>query len=125
MIFLTSGLYKMVGQYYVQMFDATLAGMVGQAPGVCIFGRTCGHAAAMEHNGDVYACDHFVFPEYRLGNIKTDTLVSMMLSERQIRLVTQSGICFLANVGNVLIWTFAMENVLKIGLFVHPMENRD
>lgn len=74
-----------VGRYFVQMFDATLAGMAGQAPGVCIFAPACGHAAAMEHNGDVYACDHFVFPEYRLGNIRTDTLVSMMLSPKQMR----------------------------------------
>lgn len=73
-----------VGRYFVQMFDATLAGVVGAAPGVCIYGKTCGHAAAMEYNGDVYACDHFVFPEYKRGNIKTDTLVSMMLSPEQM-----------------------------------------
>lgn len=73
-----------VGRYFVQMFDATLAGVVGVTPGVCIYGKTCGHAAAMEYNGDVYACDHFVFPEYKRGNIKTDTLVSMMLSSEQI-----------------------------------------
>ena len=45
--------------------------------------RTCGHACVMEYNGDVYSCDHFVFPEYKLGNIRTKTLVEMMYSERQ------------------------------------------
>jgi uncharacterized protein len=72
-----------VGEYYVQMFDATLAGMVGEPPGVCVFAQTCGHALAMEYNGDVYACDHFVFPEYRRGNVMRDALVGMALSDRQ------------------------------------------
>lgn len=74
-----------VGRYFVQMFDATLAGMTGEQPGVCIYGKTCGHALAMEHNGDVYACDHFVYPEYLRGNINRETLVAMTLSEEQKR----------------------------------------
>ena len=45
--------------------------------------KTCGHAGVMEFNGDVYACDHFVFPEYKLGNINQNTLVEMMYGERQ------------------------------------------
>ncbi len=73
-----------VGRYFVQLFDAVLANMVGEFPGVCIYARTCGHAGAIEANGDVYACDHFVFPEYKLGNIRTDGLVFMMLSDRQM-----------------------------------------
>lgn len=73
-----------VGQYFVQLFDATLAGMVGQQPGVCIFGETCGHASAMEFNGDIYSCDHFVFPEYKLGNIKEKTVYEMMFSDKQL-----------------------------------------
>ena len=74
-----------VGRYFVQLFDATLANFVGGLPGVCIFGRTCGHAAAMEFNGDVYACDHFVFPEYKLGNLHRDTVIEMMFSDKQLR----------------------------------------
>ena len=74
-----------VAQYYVQLFDATLAGIVGQSPGVCIFGETCGHAAAMEFNGDVYACDHFVFPEHKLGNILTHSVYEMMFSDKQLK----------------------------------------
>lgn len=74
-----------VGEYFVQIFDATLATWVGEQPGVCSMARTCGHAGVMEYNGDVYSCDHFVFPEYKLGNIRTHTLVEMMFSERQQR----------------------------------------
>ncbi len=77
-----------VGQYFVQLFDATLAGTVGEMPGVCIFGETCGHASAMEFNGDVYSCDHYVFPEYKLGNIRNKTFVEMMFSEKQLRFGT-------------------------------------
>jgi len=72
-----------VGKYFIQLFDSTLANWVGQAPGVCTMARTCGHAGVMEYNGDVYSCDHFVFPEYKLGNIRTHTLVEMMYSDRQ------------------------------------------
>lgn len=72
-----------VGQYFIQLFDATLANWIGEQPGVCTMARTCGHAGVMEYNGDVYSCDHFVFPEYKLGNIRTSTLVEMMYSPRQ------------------------------------------
>ena len=74
-----------VGTMFVQIFDATLANWVGATPGLCSMARTCGHAGAMEWNGDVYLCDHFVFPAYRLGNILTDNILDMMLSERQTR----------------------------------------
>lgn len=73
-----------VGTYYIQLFDATLANWVGEQPGVCTMARTCGHAGVMEYNGDVYCCDHFVFPEYKLGNIYTKTLTEMMYGERQL-----------------------------------------
>ena len=72
-----------VGQYFIQLFDATLANWTGNEPGVCSMGRTCGHAAVMEYNGDIYSCDHFVFPEYKLGNIHERTIVEMIASERQ------------------------------------------
>ncbi|MEG1586887.1 MAG: anaerobic sulfatase-maturation protein [Bacteroidales bacterium] len=72
-----------VGEYYIQLFDSTLANWVGEQPGVCTMAKECGHAGVMEFNGDVYSCDHFVFPEYKLGNIYSQTLVEMMYSERQ------------------------------------------
>ena len=67
-----------VGKLYVQIFDSTLANWVGVPPGVCSLAPTCGHAGAMEFNGDVYVCDHFVFPEYKLGNIHSSSMVEMM-----------------------------------------------
>ncbi|MGM9707083.1 MAG: anaerobic sulfatase-maturation protein [Prevotella sp.] len=72
-----------VGEYYIQLFDATLANWVGEAPGVCVLARACGHAGVMEHNGDVYSCDHFVYPEYLLGNLHDKTITEMMYSAKQ------------------------------------------
>lgn len=72
-----------VGRFFVQIFDATLANWMGVAPGVCTLAPTCGHAGVMEWNGDVYSCDHFVGPDYLLGNIRTSTLTGMMYSPRQ------------------------------------------
>ena len=72
-----------VGEVFVQMFDSTLANWMGVAPGLCTLAAECGHAGVLEANGDVYACDHFVFPAYRLGNIRNHTLVEMMYSPRQ------------------------------------------
>lgn len=72
-----------VGIYYVQMFDATLSNAYGVSPGTCTVCKTCGDSLAVEHNGDVYSCDHFVYPEYKLGNIKNDTLLAMYKSRRQ------------------------------------------
>lgn len=73
-----------VGKHYVQIFDATLANWVGVQPGVCTLAETCGHAGAIEFNGDVYTCDHFVFPEFRLGNIRQQPLAELMYSPRQM-----------------------------------------
>lgn len=72
-----------VGEMFVQLFDATLANWCGVTPGVCTMARSCGHAAVMEWNGDVYACDHFVFPQYKLGNIHEQHLVEMMYGPKQ------------------------------------------
>ena len=74
---------KDIGQIFVQLFDATLANWAGEPPGICSMSPTCGRAAAMEANGDVYSCDHFVFSEYRLGNIRQQSLTAMLYGERQ------------------------------------------
>lgn len=78
-----SWVVKDVGRYFIQIFDATLANWMGVAPGVCSMAPRCGHAGAMEYNGDVYSCDHFVFPEYKLGNIHQNSIIELMGSERQ------------------------------------------
>ena len=69
-----------VGNFYVQMFDATLAQYCGIQPGVCTMNETCGDCLIVEHNGDVYPCDHFVYPEYKLGNINSDHLKNIFKS---------------------------------------------
>jgi len=74
-----------VGQVFVQAFDAALANWYGQPAGVCLFQETCGLALALEHNGDVYACDHFVEPDYRRGNILETPLAEMVASPQQRR----------------------------------------
>lgn len=76
---------KDVGKIFIQIFDSTLANWVGEQPGVCTMAKTCGHAGVMEFNGDVYSCDHFVFPEYKLGNIYNEPLASMMYSDKQLK----------------------------------------
>lgn len=72
-----------VGKVFVEIFDCTLANWCDVAPGICIYARECGHAGVMEFNGDVYSCDHFVFPEYKLGNIRQKTLTEMLYGEQQ------------------------------------------
>jgi uncharacterized protein len=72
-----------VARYYVQIFDATLANYVGENPGLCVFNDTCGDAMVMEHNGDLFSCDHFVYPEYLLGNIAQTPLIDLAKSQRQ------------------------------------------
>jgi len=77
-----------VGDYFIQLFDAALACWVGQPPGLCTLAKTCGHAGALEFNGDVYACDHFVFPKYKLGNLREHTLIEMMYGEAEMKFGT-------------------------------------
>jgi uncharacterized protein len=72
-----------VGTVFVQMFDAALAAWVGVPSGLCMFSETCGDALALERNGDLYSCDHYVDPEYLLGNIQRDRMVDLVASERQ------------------------------------------
>ena len=74
---------KDVGQIFVEIFDCTLANWMGISPGICAYSKECGHAGVMEHNGDVYSCDHFVFPEYKLGNIRDHSLIDMLYGEQQ------------------------------------------
>jgi len=74
-----------VGKIYVQHFDSALANWVGVPGAVCIFSETCGQAVALEHNGDLYSCDHFVEPSYKLGNIRETHLIQLLASPQQIK----------------------------------------
>jgi uncharacterized protein len=72
-----------VGQVFVQTFEAALRNWMGLGSGMCIFDPTCGHGVALEHNGDLYSCDHFVEPGYLLGNIEQTHMRDLVGSEFQ------------------------------------------
>jgi uncharacterized protein len=72
-----------VGKVFVQMFDVALANWAGAAPGLCIHSETCGNALALEHNGDLYSCDHFVEPDFYLGNINAVPMADLVGSPKQ------------------------------------------
>jgi len=72
-----------VGEVFVQMFDVALANWCGEPPGLCVHCETCGEALALEHNGDLYSCDHFVEPDHLLGNIAEESLLDLVASSRQ------------------------------------------
>lgn len=72
-----------VGRHFIQIFDVALEGWVGVPQSLCVFRETCGAATAMEHNGDLYSCDHYVYPDHRLGNILQESVSSLVNSSRQ------------------------------------------
>jgi uncharacterized protein len=75
-----------VGRVYVQTFEAALRNWLGlDQSGMCVFNETCGQGLAIEHNGDLYACDHFVEPGYLLGNIEQDHMIKLVASPKQLR----------------------------------------
>ena len=74
-----------VGLYYVQIFDTALEIWYSGHASLCLFKETCGSAMAIEHNGDIYSCDHFVYPENKLGNLMEETLDKIVNSEQQIK----------------------------------------
>jgi uncharacterized protein len=76
---------KDVGRIFVQIFDVALESWYGVPQNLCVFTETCGQAMALEHNGDLYSCDHYVYPENRLGNIIENPLESLVSSEQQTK----------------------------------------
>jgi uncharacterized protein len=72
-----------VGSVYVQTFEAAVRNWLGMPSGMCVFNETCGNALAVEHNGDLYSCDHYVEPDYKLGNIAETQMVELLSSDRQ------------------------------------------
>jgi uncharacterized protein len=74
-----------VGRIFVQTFEASARRWLGLPSGMCVFEETCGIGLALEHNGDLYSCDHFVEPEYLLGNIMEKEILELAASERQYR----------------------------------------
>jgi len=74
-----------VGKYYVQLFDVALESWLGMQPSLCVFRETCGSAMAIEHGGDLYSCDHYVYPQNKLGNIMENPLGALVNSRQQWR----------------------------------------
>jgi uncharacterized protein len=74
-----------VGRVFVQLFDAALGNWMGLGSSLCVFAEKCGAALAIEHNGDLYSCDHYVYPKYHLGNILNQSLGGMVRSDRQTK----------------------------------------
>ncbi len=74
-----------IAEVYVQMFDVALANWYGEPSGLCVFSKTCGTALALEHNGDLYSCDHFVEPQHKLGNINETHLIELVASDKQLK----------------------------------------
>lgn len=72
-----------VGRHYVQIFDVALESWMEMEQSLCVFRNTCGGALAVEHNGDLYSCDHFVYPENKLGNILENPILSLVDSAQQ------------------------------------------
>lgn len=74
-----------VGKIFVQIFDLSLESWIGEQPSLCVFRETCGSAMALEHNGDLYSCDHYVYQENKLGNIMTEALEKLVDSNKQLK----------------------------------------
>lgn len=74
-----------VGKIFVQIFDLTLSAWAGVEPSVCAYRETCGDNIAVEFNGDVYSCDHFVYPENRIGNINNQSIKEIISSPEHIK----------------------------------------
>ncbi len=74
-----------VGKVFIQIFDTTLSAFFPTPPGLCCFSKECGNALVMEYNGDIYTCDHFVEPEYKVGNINDSPLLDIVTSKKQIK----------------------------------------
>ena len=74
-----------VGRVFVQLFDVALGNWMGLGSSLCVFAEKCGAALALEHNGDLYSCDHYVYPQYHLGNILNQSLGTMVRSARQTK----------------------------------------
>ncbi len=74
---------KDVGAVFVQLFDVALGNWMGMGGSLCVFSETCGRALALEHNGDLYSCDHYVYPQYKLGNLMNQSLGDMVDSAQQ------------------------------------------
>jgi uncharacterized protein len=78
-------IHRDVGRVYVQIVEEAVRAWLGLEPALCLYRRQCGRAVVLEHNGDLYSCDHFVEPEFKLGNIHVRPLVELANADQQVR----------------------------------------
>lgn len=114
---------KDVGEMFVQLFDATLANWMGVQPGVCSMAKDCGHAGVMEWNGDVYSCDHFVFPQHLLGNIHQHSIYELMNGENQQKFSTMKSGCLPTQCQECQ-WLFACHGECPKNRIVDPVTHK-
>lgn len=108
-----------VGRCFVTNFDATLANWVGEMPGTCTFAQTCGGNSVIEHNGDLYPCDHFVYKDYLLGNIADESIAGMMRSDMQTAFGIGDCLClWYVDRGSIIrvIWELPKANLINNGI---------
>ena len=105
-----------MGTIYVQHFDTALANWYGEPHGICVFSPTCGPALVIEHNGDMYSCDHFVDRDHLLGNILKVPLIELVNSNRQRQFGRDKREKLPSPAGNALFSSLAGANARKTGL---------
>lgn len=112
-----------VGRLFVQMFDTTLANWVGEMPGVCTLSKTCANSAVIEADGSVYDCDHFVFPQYRLGNLRDKTILELIYSPQHQQFARQKT-DQLASTCRSCEWLFACHGECPRNRFLPDTDGR-
>ena len=112
-----------VGRLFVQLFDTTLANWVGEMPGVCTLSKTCANSAVIEADGSVYDCDHFVFPQYRLGNLRDKTILELIYSPQHQQFARQKT-DQLASTCRSCEWLFACHGECPRNRFLPDTDGR-
>jgi uncharacterized protein len=114
-----------VGRIFVQLFDVALGNWMGLGSSLCIFAEKCGAALALEHNGDVYSCDHYVYPHYQLGNILNKSLGEMANSPEQRHFGVRNLPRCQIIAGNAMFVSPAMVNARRIVSSTRRTVSRD
>ncbi|MBR3123733.1 MAG: anaerobic sulfatase-maturation protein [Prevotella sp.] len=112
-----------VGTLFVQLFDTTLANWVGEMPGVCTMSTSCANSAVIEADGTVYDCDHFVFPQYRLGNLRNNTILELIYSSQHQQFARQKTDS-LASQCKQCEWLFACNGECPRNRFLPDVDGR-
>ena len=115
---------KDIGEIFVQFFDVQVGLWLGKGSSLCVFSETCGNALAIEHDGSLFSCDHYVYPEYKLGNILDQPLKNLVWNSRQTEFGQEKKSKLTSQCQNVNSGLRAMGVVLNIGLQSQKPEKR-